>query len=175
MDTATGVIDARFRLALPDNDAPRPTGPSYTGQMVSAYGVSADGRFTWTRDDGGHIGGLYDREERRAWTWPPGGVQLRGASARYFVFEEVEGAPPGDPTGRYIVVDREMQEVSRFALAAGFYTPTPAFDAPGTTAVLWSAPRDDRTRHALPRGPHRWRARDLRRATGDRGHRDQLL
>jgi CubicO group peptidase (beta-lactamase class C family) len=80
MATTTGAIDA-VRLARPDNDAARPVGGSYTGSMVSAYGVSADGRFTWTQDDGGHIGGLYDREQRRAWTWPLGRVQVRGADA----------------------------------------------------------------------------------------------
>ena len=101
------------------------------------------GRGRWLTllyDRGSHRGedrwsALLDRETRAAWQWPSRYLRLVAMSRERLLFEDRSAADHGYvggvPTGRFTLLDRDMESIARFTVGEGEDDPDALFSPDG--------------------------------------------
>ena len=84
-------------------------------------------------------GVLLDGETGRSWRWPLayGAIELVATSETHLLFEELEGRSLY--TGRFTIVNREMDEIARFSIGAHYYERTFAYFSPDERTIALAA------------------------------------
>ena len=130
LDSETGRIEG-YRLADPTAGA-------------DLYGLDRHwdgGRGRWLTllyDRGSHRGedrwsALLDRETRDTWQWPSRYLRLVAMSPERLLFEDRSAAVP---TGRFTLLDRDMESIARFTVGEGEDDPDAVFSPDSLNIAL---------------------------------------
>ena len=120
-DAVTGLIEGyRLRGGKPDH---------FYYALQGSWVISDD-------LDGSNL--LLDPETGQSWGWTrgAGGLGLKQTSREHLVFEEYGPSPRPYSTGRFTVVNRDMQEVARFSVIAGSDGSQVRFSPDGKTIAV---------------------------------------
>lgn len=79
---------------------------------------------------------LLNRETRESWHWPPCYLRLVAMSRARLLFEDRAGGDYCMPTGRFMLLNREMESIARFTVGDGEGDPRAIFSPDGLTIVL---------------------------------------
>ena len=137
LDSETGRLEA-YRLADRTSRADL--------FVVDRHWDGGRGRWlTLLYDRGSHRGedlwsALLDRETREAWQWPSRYLRLVTMSRERLLFEDRSAGDHrltrGLPTGRFTVLDRDMESIARFSVGEGEDDPDAFFSPDGLTIAL---------------------------------------
>ena len=101
--------------------------------LTEGYAVA--GRYDAVRPGGWIALGslLLDRETGQSWRWPGAALSFGASSKEHLLFEE---RTAGKSTGRFIVANRELDEVARFSVDATDEDPQARFSPDGQAIAL---------------------------------------
>lgn len=79
---------------------------------------------------------LLDRETRESWHWPSCYLRLVAMSRARLLFEDRAGGDYCMPTGRFTLLNRELESIAQFTVGDGEEDPRAVFSPDGLTIVL---------------------------------------
>ena len=132
-DVETGLTEG-YAVAGAEGDVFYLPGARERGDYLNLYYPAHRGGWIESLDEAREWRLLLDRETGRSWRWPIPALRLAASSEHGLLFEDRDA--DRNPTGRFTLANRGMEEIARFSVAADDDWPYPDVSPDGRAVAF---------------------------------------